>query len=212
MIQAKPSPSLLFIIVGLFLVGTAAILSFLGAYFIAFLYTDFSSNATLLRWNRIAYLGLPVVFTFSLSYFSRRQIKQLFIIHLVLATLIVLAITGIRIAEFNEQKQILQTYQQFIKLAERGKTAEANTFMLPDYQLTHNTLDVRQHIWLEHAMNTGDVSSPYSVFIESKNQAIIIPNPRINQWYHPPSGFFVELEKFDGQWYFTGDGGLYLVN
>lgn len=165
MVQEKPSPSLLFIIFGLFLVGAAAILSFLGAYFIALIYTDFSGNATLLTWNRIAYLSLPTVFIFSVSYFSRRQIKHLFPIHLVLVTLIILAITGIRVAVFNEQKQILQTYQQFIELVKRGETAEANTFMHPAYQLTHERLDVRQHTWLELAMNTGSVSSPYSVHI-----------------------------------------------
>lgn len=209
MVQEKPSPSLLFIIFGLFLVGAAAILSFLGAYFIALIYTDFSGNATLLTWNRIAYLSLPIVFIFSLSYFSRRQIKQIFSIHLVLVTLIILAITGIRVAEFNEQKQILQTYQQFIELVKSGKTTEANTFMHPEYQLTHERLDIRQHTWLESAMNTGSVSSTYAVHIESKNEAIIVPNPKTNQWYHPSQSAFLFLQKIDGEWYFTGDGGWF---
>ena len=81
--------------------------------------------------------------------------------------------------------------------------------MLPDYQLTHERLEVRQHTWLESAMNTESVSSPYAVHIESKNEAIIVPNPKTNQWYHPSQGFFLELEKLNGTWYFTSTGGLY---
>lgn len=212
MAQEKLKPSISFVLIGIFLMGVAAHLSFLSAYFMAFLYASFSGNATLLTWNRIAYLSLPIIFAFSLRYFSRRQIKHLFPIHLLLVTLTVLTIRGIRVAELNEQKQILQTYQHFIELVKRGETAEANTFMLPDYQLTHDALDVRQHIWLEHAMNIGNISSPYSVFIESKNEAVIIPDPKTNQWYHPVGGFFLEIEKVDGKWYFTGDGGVYLAD
>ena len=114
--------------------------------------------------------------------------------------------------QINEQKQILQNYQQFIELVKRGKTAEANAFMHPDYRLAHETLDVRQHVWLEQAMNIEDVSSPYSVHLGGKNRAIIVPDPKTNQWYHPAGGIFLNLEKLDGEWYFTGDGGLYSVD
>lgn len=212
MVQEKPTPSIRFILIGIFLVGVVAYFSFLTAYFMASLYAGFSGNATLLTWNRLLYISLPILFAVSLTYFSRRQIKHLLTLHLILVALITLVTASIRMAQFNEQKQILQTYQQFIEMVKRGKTAEANTFMLPDYQLTHETLDVRQHVWLEWAMNTGSVSSPYSVYIESRNEAIIVPDPKTNQWYHPSSGFFLEVEKFDGKWYFTGDGGLYSVD
>ncbi len=212
MVQEKPKSSIGFVLIGIFLVGVVTCLSFLSAYFFAFLYADFSGNATLLTWNRLVYLGLPVVFAFSLAYFSRRQIKYLLPIQLALITLVFLVTASIRLAQLSEQKQILQNYQQFIELVKRGKTAEANTFMLPDYQLAHETLDVRQHVWLEQAMNTGSVSSPYSVHIQSKDQAFIIPDPKTNQWYHPTEGFFLSLERLDGEWYFTGDGGLYLAD
>lgn len=84
--------------------------------------------------------------------------------------------------------------------------------MHPNYQLSHESLDVSHHTWFKQAINTENISSPYSVHIKSNNSAFIVPDPKTNQWYHPSAGFFLRLEKFDDEWYFTGVGGLYLVD
>ncbi|WP_420645685.1 hypothetical protein [Candidatus Leptofilum sp.] len=212
MTRKKPSPTTRFFFAGIFLVGIISCLIFLTIYFLTLLYSDFSGNATLLTWNRIAYLSLPGVVAVSLAYFSRRQIKHLLLIHLLFVGLLLSVAWGIHTVQFNEQKQILQNYSEFIDLIRRGETEEAYSFMHPDYQLSHETLDVSHHTWFMQAMNTENISSPYSVHIKSNNSAIIVPDPKTNQWYHPAAGFFLRLEKFDGEWFFTGVGGLYLVD
>lgn len=121
MVQEKQKASIGFVLIGIFLVNVVASLSFRSAYFVAFLYADFSGNATLLTWNRLVYLSLPAVFAFSLAYFSRRQIKYLLPVQLALITLVSLVTMSIRLAQLSEQKQILQNYQQFIELVKREK-------------------------------------------------------------------------------------------
>ncbi len=204
------TPSLKFVVFGIVLTGVFAVIVFLGAVIASVIYSDFTGNATFQSWSKLIYISSPIAFVFSYIYFSRRQIKHLILIYLALIVFVFSVTSLISFAQLKEQQHLLQRYQQFIGLVKRGKPTEAYSFTHPDFRSTHPNLQVTDNTWLMQAMNINDVSSPYVVHLRGRNQAIVVPDSRTNQWYHPSSGIFLEWEKLEGEWFYIGSGGLYL--
>lgn len=181
---------------------------FIVVFISLFFVNTFFGNQAFLKWNILFVVVLPFVLLFSISYFSRRDFsyKKLRTVHLLASIVFLGAVIGGRLVEFREQEEVLIRYQSLVQSIKNHDQDAVNEILLPTYR---DSFYETTNVWLFMSIDDAPNLSPHAVSVNLfNNEAFINPDPRISRWYHPICGYFVEMKKYQGEWYYAGRGGL----
>ncbi|MCA9928665.1 MAG: hypothetical protein KC419_09310 [Anaerolineales bacterium] len=210
-IDSRKTISVKFALIGLALTGIVFICLFFVLYFFVFVYTDWTGNDAFLRWNRIVAFSFPLTVLFSYYFFSRQRIakSKLLSIHLFITIVFSLSLAWYSLSIYREQQRIIDRQQLLVESIRNKDFEEAQNYISPSFLVLRSFDEFLEEFWVSELLEADFILSPYTVHI-SGSYAFIVPDSKTNRWYHPAGGDFVEVEKINGQWFFTGEGGFYL--